>query len=82
MDRIFVLDYNTTLSEYFIEEKWFPVLTYRMDIFERLSDPILPLPGRKIIFRVLSNEMKRVRSFMEAQTTEQQKEWSVYKRVG
>jgi len=45
-----------------------------MDIFERLSDPILPLPGRKIIFRVLSNEMKRVRSFMEAQTTEQQKE--------
>jgi len=26
------------------------VLTYRMDIFERLSGPILPLPGRNIIF--------------------------------
>jgi len=42
-----------------------------MGIFERLSGPILPLPGRNIIALVLSNEMKEVRSFMEAQTTEQ-----------
>jgi hypothetical protein len=52
-----------------------------MDFFERLGGPILPLPGRNIIFWVLSNEMRKVRSFMEAQTTEQ-KEWSVYKRIG
>lgn len=79
---IFVLAYNITLSQHFIEEKWFPVLTYCMDIFERLDGPILPLPGRNTKFWILSNEMKKkARSFVVAQTTEQ-KEWSVYKRIG